>query len=291
MPPLVRRLVDLLPSGPVRLAHRVHEVVNPQPWPADLAAVELYKAERACRRGFLPYPPYLYGLHCAARTARAVGATAVTAVEFGVAGGNGLRALEDYADRVGARHRIRIVVAGLDSGVGLLEPSDPRDCGFAFHPGAFAGNPSKLRSVLRHAELIVGPVEDTVGPFMHRIETGELPPLGFVSHDLDVFTGTLAALDAMPQDPERMLPRVTMYFDDLTGYPCNDQVGEQAAITAFNERNRNRRIGGHEHLQDTLGGSARWQNWPKLMRVLNVFDHPGYGLPEQIETPDLRLRD
>lgn len=284
------RFISILPAGPVQLAFRLREVVSPKPWPTDEAAVQLYRAERRQRRGMLPYPAYLYGLHSAARTARAVKAEAFTAIEFGVAGGNGLRALEDYADQVGRHHDIKITVVGFDSGAGLLEPADRRDCGFALGRGDFAMNQARLTPHLRHAELVLGPVEDTVGPFMKRIGTGELPPLGFVSHDLDVFTGTLASLDAIPADPQRLLPRVAMYFDDLSGYPYTDQTGERAAITAFNEKNVNRRVGQIENLEQTLGGAARWQNWPRHFFALHIFDHAAYNDSEKIKIPDLSLR-
>lgn len=280
----------MLPAGPVQLAVRLREVINPKPWPSDEAAVQLYRAERKHRRGLLPYPAYLYGLLSAARTARATSARAFTAVEFGVAGGNGLRALEDYADRVGGQYDITITVVGLDSGAGLLEPTDARDCGFALGRGDFAMDRPKLEPLLRHAELILGPVEDTVGPFMDRVASGDLPPLGFVAHDLDVFTGTLAALDAIPADPHCLLPRIAMYFDDLSGYPYTDQTGERAAITAFNDKNANRRIGQIENLEQTLGGTARWQNWPRHFCTMNIFDHPAYNAPEKIDIPDLSLR-
>lgn len=291
MSSIPRGLIDRLPAGAVQLAFRLREVVNPQPWPSDDAAVELYRAERSHRRGVLPYPAYLYGLLSAARTARAVSAPAFTAVELGVAGGNGLRALEDHADRVGAQYGVTIAVAGLDSGAGLLEPADPRDCGFALSRGDFAMDQSRLTPSLRHAELVLGPVEDTVGPFMQRIASGELPPLGFVSHDLDMFTGTLATLDAIPKDAQRLLPRVPMYFDDLSGYPYTDETGERAAITAFNETNSTRRIGRVENLEHTLGGSARWQNWPRQFFVLHAFDHVAYNEHESISIPDLGLRN
>lgn len=290
MSSLAQRLINLVPSGPAQLAYRIHEVVRPQPWPTDLAAVELHRAERTHRRGLLPYPAYLYGLLSAARTARAIGARDFTAVEFGVAGGNGLCALEDYAERIGRKYGLEITVAGLDSGAGLVKPADTRDCGFALSQGEFAMDQTKLRARLRYAELILGPVEDTVGPFMRRIADGELPPLGFVSHDLDVYTGTLASLDAIPAAPERLLPRIAMYFDDLSGYPYTDQTGERAAITAFNDKNSNRRVGRIENLEQTLGGTARWQNWPRHFCTLHVFDHALYNNPEKVDLPDLGLR-
>lgn len=287
-PRLVRRSAELLPAGLAQLIRRYRLVMNPKPWPWDLAAVELYKAERR-GQGVLEYPSYLYGLLAAARTCTAIGAKAFTAVEFGVAGGNGLRAMEEHADQVSRLCDVDISIVGLDSGTGLLEPTDPRDCGFALRPGEFRMDEAQLRSMLRRAELVIGPVEQTAVPFMDRIADGELPPLGFVAHDLDVFTGTLAALKAMPEDPQRLLPRVPIYFDDLTGYPYTSETGEAAAISAFNASYDDRRIGKVENLEHSLGGTAHWQNWPRHVFVLHLFDHPRYGAPETTTMPDLSL--
>ena len=62
---------------------------------------------------------YLYGLLCAARTARAVGLREFSAIEFGVAGGNGLVAC--YGERATAveqQTKMSIRIFGFDSGAG-----------------------------------------------------------------------------------------------------------------------------------------------------------------------------
>lgn len=285
-----RKLAAAAPSAVVSLAVRVREVVAPQPWPFDDAAVQLHECERR-GRGPLPYPPYLYGLLAAARTANAAGVKAFTAVEFGVAGGNGLRAMREHADLVGRRYSLDITVVGLDSGAGLLAASDPRDCAFALVEGEYAMDRAALADRLERAELILGDVTGTVGPLVERIAGGELPPLGFVSHDLDVFTGTYAALEAIATLPaQRTLPRVPMYFDDLSGYPYTDVTGERAAIEEFNAKNDIRRVGKIENLEHSLGGSARWANWPRHVFVLHAFDHPRYNERERATMVDLGLR-
>lgn len=283
-------ILDRTPRPWVSLAMRLRSVLAPQPWPHDVAAVLLHRTEQR-GRGLLPYPQYLYGLLSAARTARAVGVRELTAVEFGVAGGNGLLALEQHADLVERRLGVHVTVVGLDSGAGLLPASDPRDCGFALPPGEFAGDPAELRIRLRSAELVLGDVTETVGPFAARIDAGELPPLGFVAHDLDVYTGTRAALDALGAlGPERMLPRVPMFFDDLTGYPYTTVTAEHAAIADFNTSNDRRQIGQVFNLANSLGGHSRWAAWPAHTFVLHAFDHPRYDASEHVPQPDLTLR-
>lgn len=285
-----RRAAAVAPSRLVHLVARVREVVAPQPWPFDDAAVGLHRCEQR-GRGVLGHPQYLYGLLAAARTARAAGTQEITALEFGVAGGNGLRALREHAEVVRSWYGVRVTVVGLDSGRGLLPATDPRDSPFALPEGEFAMDHAALAPHLDGIELVLGDVGATVGPLMERIASGRLPPLGFVAHDLDVFTGTHAALQAIGGLPTvATLPRVPMYFDDISGYPYTTETGERAAITAFNEGPQRRRIGWVENLEQTLGGSARWANWPRHVFVLHTFDHPAYGAPEQVTQPDLGLR-
>lgn len=278
-----------LPDRYVHLWVNIRELMLAPPWSYDVAAVELFRAEREAR-GELDYPNYLYGLLAAARTAMAVGSSSFSALEFGVAGGNGLRAMERHAQYIEQRLPLTISVFGLDSGAGLLPPQDPRDCAFALPPGEFAMDETRLRRELTRAELVLGPVEETVGPFVERAVAGAIPPIGFVAHDLDVYTGTAATLEAFTAATSAFLPRVSMYFDDLTGYPYTNEVGEWAAIRHFNEKSEQRKVGQMVNLGQSLGGLARLQNWPQHFFQLHVFDHPDYNAPEQARMYDLGLR-
>lgn len=269
-------------------SHARAQLSLPKPWAFDEAAVELFRAERRAR-GELRYPSYLYGMLSAARTAVAIGSDSFSVIEFGVAGGNGLRALEQYAEYIEERFPVKVAVFGLDSGEGLLAPKDPRDCGFALMPGEYAMSETELRRVLVRAELVLGPVEETIAPFMERVRSGHVPPVGFVAHDLDVFTGTAAALDALSVDARALLPRVAMYFDDLTGYPYTDEVGEWAAISHFNRNGAPRKIGRVVNLRDSLGGVAHRELWPEHFFFLHVFDHPQYNGPEKSIMPSRGL--
>jgi len=73
---------------PDNVLHALVPVVSKEPVPWDEAALQLdHLRAHVIRVG---YAQYLYGLLCAARTARAVGLREFSAIEFGVAGGNGL---------------------------------------------------------------------------------------------------------------------------------------------------------------------------------------------------------
>ena len=64
-------------------------------------------------------PQYAWGAVFAAAQARALGYTEVSLIEFGVAGGRGLLALEDIADVVSSMTGVRSCVYGFDTGSGL----------------------------------------------------------------------------------------------------------------------------------------------------------------------------
>ena len=83
----------------------------------DLAAVQLDRLRaRVIRVG---YPQYLYGLLCAARTARAVGLREFSVIEFGVAEGNALVAMEQPAAAIDQQTKMSIRIFGSASDAGL----------------------------------------------------------------------------------------------------------------------------------------------------------------------------
>ena len=135
-------------------------------------------------------PHYAYGVYKAALQAKALGIARISALEFGCAGGNGLVALESISEEVTAALGIQIDVYGFDIGEGLPRPLDFRDLPYAWKAGQFKMDIPKLKSKLAKAELVIGDVADTVGPFSER---EELAPIGFASFDLDFYSSTAAA--------------------------------------------------------------------------------------------------
>lgn len=253
------------------------------PW--DEAAVQLDKLRSKVRS--IGYPQYLYGLLCAARTARAIGADGFTAIEFGVAGGNGLVAMEKHAAIVERLWNLSIHVVGFDTSAGLPQRTDPRDCPFAFRGGEFKMDEAKLRARLVRAQLRLGDVAETVQSFSRE----SFPPVGFVSIDLDFYTSTRDSFALLKIEPQRLLPRVTMFFDDLIGYPYTTVTGEWAAINEFNSSQGARQIGQVFGLRHSLGPTYRFNiYWCDLVFVLHVFDHPAYNSPEIARMESLSLR-
>ena len=74
-------------------------------------------------------------LGAAAILAKLKGYDRISVIEFGVAGGEGLRFMEIYADEISHSHGVKIDCYGFDSGIGLLELPDHRDLNNFFIPG------------------------------------------------------------------------------------------------------------------------------------------------------------
>jgi hypothetical protein len=261
--------------------------ISDKPLKWDIPAVQLN--EHREHVAAIRYPQYLYGLLCAARTAHSTGEETFTAIEFGVAGGNGLVAMEKHARLVEKLWPVKVNIVGFDMSTGLPPRDEPRDCPFAFGGGAggeFSMNESALRARLQGAELRLGDVSETTSAFAKE----SFAPIGFVSNDLDLYTSTRDSLQLFKLDASRYLPRIHMYFDDLTGYPYTTENAEWAAINDFNKQSESRKLGLIYGLNHGIGPLYRFAPWPEKIFVLELFDHDKFNLPESTTMPDLSLR-
>jgi len=214
---------------------------------------------------------------CAASLAAALGQRRVAVIEFGVAGGNGLLELERVAGWVERRSGVGIDVYGFDTGRGLPQPQDYRDLPNLWSEGHFPMDHEQLRSCLGRAELELGPVAETVPRFL---ESGPAP-IGFVSFDLDLYSSTVDAFRIFESPPERLLPRVTCYFDDIIGFSHGDFAGERLAISEFNQTHEDRKISQLYGLRYVLL-QEKW--WTEMMYMFHLFDHPDYNRPDGTNT-------
>lgn len=215
-------------------------------------------------------PCYTWSLLHAGDVARALGYPRITAIEFGVAGGNGLVALEAAADAVVEHLGVAVDVVGFDHGTGLPPAEDYRDAPYLMEAGQFPMEEAKLRAHLRHASLHLGLVRDTVGPF---VESGPAP-IGFVAFDLDYYSSTMDAFRLFGAGPERFLPRVLCYFDDILGYPWGESNGERLAIRHFNEAHDDRILDFLPGLRYSTPPEEFHARWVESMYVAHVLDHP-----------------
>jgi hypothetical protein len=283
-----RRAIRSVIGARTRAREWLSETLAGEPSADDVYVRSMFLAlrRRARDRHEVWRPQYGWSVLCAARIARSLGVARISVLELGVAGGNGLRALETAADGAEALFGIGIDVLGFDMGTGLPAPSDRRDAPFALRGGDFRMDEAALRAHLRRAELVVGPAHESIGTFLAR----EPSPIGFVAFDLDYYSSTMEAFAVLEAEPDRLLPRVICCFDDVLWYPWTDFNGERAAIADFNSRHEHRKISPLRGLRYALPRSEFKLPWPELVHVAELFDHPRYAAPEGARLPDLSLR-
>jgi hypothetical protein len=230
-----------------------------------------YAFEWAALFDAVRYPAYAVGLQTACRYARSVGARGFTAIELGVAGGNGLLELSEYAARLSQGTELQIKVAGFDAGSGLPTSSDRRDAPWLWNDGDFPCNVERLRSSLPDCtELVLGRIQDT---FPDWITKGPELPIGFVSVDVDLYSATAAICDAVGNaEVTRLLPFVSFYFDDVLRYLTPRCTGEFAAISEFNRGHADRQFDRDDWISEGRPFGDRL--WLKRMYSLCCFDHP-----------------
>lgn len=176
---------------------------------------------------------YAWCLYYAAVEARALGYKAFTAVELGVAGGNGLVSLCRHGETIRKELGIEVEVVGFDAGTGLPSSDDLRDVQYFWPPSAFPMDVAALEKRLQgKARVILGDVSKTVRDW----SPSDDKPLGAVMFDLDLYSSTMGAFEILAK--KSILPRVWCYFDDICvdepEIALTDYIGEREAIRQFN---------------------------------------------------------
>jgi hypothetical protein len=229
--------------------------------------------ETRVQYGIFDRPHYAYGVFHAADLAKRLGVKAISVIEFGVAGGRGLIALEKIAAMVAGRFDVEIHVVGFDSGQGMPAPVDYRDLPHVWGAGFYQMDVPKLRASLSPStELVLGPVEETARAWVPKAR------IGFVAFDLDYYSSTASAFQLFQgESAGRCLPRVYCYFDDTIWpvHAChNEYTGELCAIREFNQEQRDKKICPIHALRHTR---AHADAWNEQMYVFHDFRHPLYG--------------
>jgi len=216
-------------------------------------------------------PSYAYCTYHAADLARRLGISRISVIEFGVAGGNGLIFLRDFAARVREALGVEVEVYGFDTGAGLPEVTTIEDLPYWFRPTQYRMDEAALRARLHPAKLVLGNVADTVSEFFTRYNPA---PVGAIFNDLDLYTSTRDSLRLFEQDVSRFLPRLFMYFDDVIGTElemyseCNGQL---LALSEFNSRQQAVFVGLNQNLLARNEVEYRYQIYYAHMR-----SHPLY---------------
>jgi hypothetical protein len=214
-------------------------------------------------------PHYGYGMFEAARLASRLDYDRMTVIEFGVATGGGLLAMEQLAAAIEPMQNIKIDVVGFDSGAGLPPPRDYRDVPHFWGGGDYRMDQAALRAKLQRAQLVIGDVTETIKQFRPPA------PIGFIAFDLDYYSSTVEAFKIFDLPFSSRLPRVFCYFDDII-YPedafLNPYVGEELAIREFNE-SHTAKICPIKALSHTKAYTTAWHD---QMYMTHDFDHPQY---------------
>ncbi len=179
-------------------------------------------------------PQYLFGILSAAQQAIIEGVPAVSVIEFGVAGGKGLLALQEYAEQVEKATGVEIFVYGFDSATGLPNfCGDYRDHPDQWKPGDYPMDRQALQKRLNSkSRLILGDIAQTVQEFVKDIQKA---PVGFVSIDVDIYSSARDALQVFNLPGKRMLRHVPVYLDDILFMFSHKYAGELHAIEEFNQ--------------------------------------------------------
>ena len=220
-------------------------------------------------------PMYQFGVYSAASLAKVLGLPGISVIEFGVAGGRGLLAMEKTAEEAERHFGVAIDVFGFDTGGGMPAPADYRDIPYEWGQGFYTMDVERLRARLKRARLILGNVEETVSEFLPKLKN----PIGFVSFDLDYYSSTKTAFKIWEGLPNTRLPRVISYFDDIFCY--NEYLGELCAIREFNLDHSEMKLCPMHLLRHTQSCPAAWHD---QMYMLHDFQHPLYGV--NIRPPD-----
>jgi hypothetical protein len=236
-----------------------------------LKITKLFSYETQLLLHTMPRPHYAYCIFNAAVLAKKLNEPKISIVEFGVAGGNGLKNIEFHAAHIEKLVGVEIEVYGFDNAEGLPKPSDYRDLPYLWQEGFYAMDQEKLKSQLTRSKLVLGNVSDTLSSWL---EKGEHAKVGAVMFDLDYYSSTMAAFDIFRTRPEMCLPRVFCYMDDIIGDAlamCNDFTGVLKAIDEFNEESEDYKIAKVQHLT----GPNEF-GWYRQIYGCHLFNHPRY---------------
>jgi hypothetical protein len=233
------------------------------------------------------YPHYAYGVYMACMQAQMLGQDITTVIEFGVAGGNGLLALEDAAIEIGAALGVEVDVLGFDAGAGMPPSNDFRDMIYWYRPGAFKMDYSKLKARLRKAKLIIGDIEKTISEATINLRG----PIGFCAFDMDYYSATIQALKVFDAPSATRQPQVLIYAADIFGFHdlnvmC-ESVGEERAFSEFNESHRALKIQEVRGLRSKRPLNAKWND--KIF-ALHDFSHEHYNTPINPSSPEMTSR-
>jgi len=224
-------------------------------------------------------PQYIWGVLQGAALGRVLGITRISVIEFGVAGGAGLLAMERAAEIAEEMVGIKIDVYGFDTGMGLPNTTDYRDVPFRWSEGFWPLDKQTLQKRLRRARLVLGLTKDTIPAFIQANPA----TVAFAAFDLTLYSSTADALQLFGAEHNLLLPRTFCMFRSLVGSRGDqcDYIGERLAIHEFNTKHATRKLSPMYGLRHFVPAVNNWL-WPDLFYCLHIFDHPLYSKPSSL---------
>jgi hypothetical protein len=216
-------------------------------------------------------PHYLWGAIQAVNLAKALGISCVSFIEFGVAGGNGLTALESIAEKLKAVFAIEIEIHGFDAAEGMPKTSDPRDVPNLWRAGFYPMDVEKLKKRLTNTQLYLGGVDETVPKFTESRPA----PIAFIAFDLCYYTSTKKAFEIFDAEQNLLLPRVHCFFRNILGRTFGDHNGERLAMAEFNTSHGVRKISKIYGLEHYIGPNLG--RWVDQYYMAHICDHELYA--------------
>lgn len=275
--PLLRRITD--PSKLNKIL--VERLTEPLHVNVASAAVALFGGfRRKVDFDLVLRPQYAFPILRAADLAREWGYRRLTLLEFGVASGAGLLNICSIARSVTEITGIEFRIVGFDTGTGMPAPLDYRDLPEIYAAGDYPMDVARLRASLpENCELILGPIAETVPDFLTTVDAGS--PIGFASIDVDYYSSAKDALTVFTGAPDKYLPLVPVYLDDVGDITVNPWVGEWRAVNEFNEEHDLRKFAPWNMLRARR--ICKNAKWIEHIFGLHVHDH-------EIRTPGTRVR-
>lgn len=201
--------------------------------------------------------------------AKKLGYDKISILELGVAGGNGLIALEKYKKKIEQLTNVKITIFGFDTGEGLPKTNNKFDLPYYWSEGDFKINKEKIQNKVK-CKIYYGNIANTFKKF---IET-KPEIISAIFLDMDYYTSTKNFLDLISSYKDNFAPRVYLYFDDIfsTNHHINEFNGELLAINEFNKENQNIKIG--KSLENS--SDFKFPIGREKLFIMNNFNHKDF---------------
>jgi hypothetical protein len=216
-------------------------------------------------------PHYAWGSLQALNLAKALDIRRVSFIEFGVAGGNGLTALESIAETLERVFAVDVDIYGFDAVGGMPAVTDYRDTPNLWRQGFYPMDQEKLQQRLKRTQLYLGLIEHTIPKFLAK----KPAPVAFIAFDLCYYSSTAKAFSIFDADQSVLLPRVHCFFRNTLGRSFGDFNGERLAISEFNTTHQTRNISKIYGLQYYVGSNVG--RWVDQYYMVHIGDHELYG--------------